>query len=63
MAEPNKLPVNAESRACRPRKGWRPFESLRREIDRVFEDFNTGLWRSPSLFKTLPSFTRARSFA
>jgi HSP20 family protein len=26
---------------------WRPFESLRREIDRLFDDFGGGLWRSP----------------
>ncbi len=24
-----------------------PFESLRREVDRLFEDFDRGLWRSP----------------
>jgi hypothetical protein len=27
--------------------GWRPFESLRREIDRLFDDFGGGFWRSP----------------
>jgi HSP20 family protein len=26
---------------------WRPFESLRREVDRLFEDFRLGSWRSP----------------
>jgi HSP20 family protein len=25
---------------------WRPFESLRHEIDRLFEDFDGGMWRS-----------------
>ena len=28
-------------------QAWRPFESLRREIDRVFEDFNWGTWSFP----------------
>ena len=27
--------------------GWHPFETLRNEIDRLFEDFDHGLWRSP----------------
>lgn len=27
---------------------WRPFESLRREVDRLFEDFDRGVWRFPS---------------
>jgi HSP20 family protein len=26
---------------------WRPFESLRREVDRLFDDFSGGIWRSP----------------
>jgi len=32
----------------------RPFESLRREVDRLFEDFDRGFWRFPSrsLFDT-----------
>ncbi|WP_315705251.1 MULTISPECIES: Hsp20/alpha crystallin family protein [unclassified Bradyrhizobium] len=63
MAEPAKLPVNTEKASAPSVQGWRPFENLRREIDRVFEDFNTGFWRSPSLFESLPSLARARSFA
>ena len=63
MAEPTKLPVNTEKSTAPMQGGWRPFENLRREIDRVFEDFNTGFWRSPALFDTLPSLARARSFA
>jgi HSP20 family protein len=27
---------------------WHPFESLRREIDRLFDDFGTSFWRAPS---------------
>ncbi|MBN8871587.1 MAG: Hsp20/alpha crystallin family protein [Rhodospirillales bacterium] len=32
---------------------WRPFENLRREVDRLFEDFDGGFWRMPtgSLFE------------
>ncbi len=26
---------------------WRPFEALHREIDRLFDDFGGGFWRSP----------------
>ena len=26
---------------------WRPFETLRREVDRLFDDFGTEFWRSP----------------
>ena len=26
---------------------WRPFESLRREVDRIFEDFDRGGWHLP----------------
>jgi HSP20 family protein len=27
---------------------WRPFEGLRREVDRLFDDFDRGFWRFPS---------------
>ena len=49
MAEtPSKVPVKTggTSTAATP-FGWRPFESLRRDIDRLFEDFAGGFWRSP----------------
>lgn len=29
-------------------EGWQPFVSLRREIDRLFDDFLPASWRSPS---------------
>ncbi|CCE00198.1 Hsp20/alpha crystallin family protein [Bradyrhizobium sp. STM 3809] len=63
MAEPTKLPVNTEKANAPSMQGWRPFDNLRREIDRVFEDFHGGLWRTPSLFDQLPGLARARSFA
>ena len=46
-----KVPVKTEEKpAERPAApaGWRPFESLRREVDRLFEDFDRGSWRFPS---------------
>jgi HSP20 family protein len=47
MAEPTKLPVKTERSSALSAQTWRPFESLHREIDRLFEDFSSGLWRSP----------------
>jgi len=47
MAETaTKLPVGKQEKTDRPAE-WRPFESLRREVDRLFEDFQLGSWRSP----------------
>ncbi len=50
MAEATtKLPVKTTANETAPAlKLRRPFESLRREIDRLFEDFDGGMWRSPS---------------
>jgi HSP20 family protein len=67
MAEAiTKLPVKTEEKKGTPTGPWRPFESLRREIDRVFEDFDGGLWRSPfgrSLFDIQPLWQREASRA
>jgi HSP20 family protein len=49
MAEtPTKVPVKTgrASTAATP-YGWHPFESLRREMDRLFDGFSGGFWRSP----------------
>jgi HSP20 family protein len=61
MAETaTKLPVKTESartEAAGAPQIWRPFETLRREIDRVFNDFDGGLFASPfrrSLFDVAP---------
>jgi len=35
---------------------WRPFESLRKEVDRVFEDFGDDFWRRP--FRSLAALER-----
>jgi HSP20 family protein len=51
MAEAaTKLPVKTEEKA--PERAsmlqpWRPLESLRREVDRLFEDFGADFWRHP----------------
>jgi HSP20 family protein len=44
MAEPAKLPVKTEKTAA---EMWTPFGSLRREIDRLFDDFDGGFFRAP----------------
>lgn len=47
-AEPTKLPIKTEKKGAAPAAISRsPFESLRREIDRVFESFGQGAWRLP----------------
>jgi len=64
MAEKEtKVPAKTEEkpaeRATLP-AAWRPFESLRREIDRLFEDFDRGVWGFPSrrLFDIEPFWRR-----
>ena len=61
MAEPTKLPVKTEKTSTSSLQTWRPFESLRREIDRLFEDFDGGFWRAPfhrSAFNVVPFWGR-----
>jgi HSP20 family protein len=65
MAEAaTKPPVQGESKKAEqgvaPRE-WRPFETLRREIDRLFDDFGGGFLRSPfrrSVFEMEPFWRR-----
>ena len=62
MAQASKVPVTTE-KAAEPTAlaAWRPFESLHREIDRLFEDFGRSLWPSPfrrSLFEMEPFWRR-----
>jgi len=48
--ETDKVPVKTEAKAPeRPAalQAWPPFGSLRREVDRLFEDFDRDLWRLP----------------
>jgi HSP20 family protein len=69
MAEtPTKLPVKTEEKAGRASAPdiWRPFEGLRQEVDRLFEDFGRGFWRAPfrrSLFDLDPAWRRETTWA
>jgi HSP20 family protein len=47
MAETSKMPPKAETSRSSVPEIWRPFENLRREMDRLFDDFGSGLWHSP----------------
>jgi HSP20 family protein len=70
MAEAaTKLPVKTEERKGEEKgtavQTWRPFESLRREVDRLFENFDRDLWRSPfsrSVFDIEPLWRRELKF-
>jgi HSP20 family protein len=68
MAEATtKAPEKSQEKKATPAElqEWRPFESLRREIDRVFEDFGQGFWRSPfrrSLAEFEPLWSRKLSW-
>ena len=43
-----KLPVKTDDKAVKtPDLGWLPFESLRREVDRLFDDFTPTFWHRP----------------
>lgn len=58
MAEPTKLPIKTETSSA---EMWTPFGSLRREIDRLFDDFDGGFFRSPfrsSAFDVAPFWRR-----
>src|SRR5271165_5634922 len=50
MTKAEKVPVTTESKSVAPpmaMQGWRPFESLRQEVDRLFEDFTVNPFRLP----------------
>jgi HSP20 family protein len=43
-----KLPVKTEGKAPEMAvEAWKPFETLRREVDRLFDDFRLDFWRTP----------------
>jgi HSP20 family protein len=45
-----KLPIKTEEKASAlapALMAWRPVEGLRREIDRLFDDFGRGFWSLP----------------
>ncbi len=62
MAEAaTKLPIKQEKpSAASSRQMWQPFENLRQEIDRLFDDFGRAFWRpfGRSLFAAEPLFRR-----
>jgi HSP20 family protein len=45
----SKLPAGQTTRSelVDPFSGWPPFDSLRREVDRLFDRFDGGFWRLP----------------
>lgn len=45
MAEISKVPVKTDKTRTTTPQPWKPFEALRREVDRLFEDFDGGFWR------------------
>ncbi len=60
MAEAaTKLPVKTEKPSATPSSvlEWRPFESLRHQVDRLFRDFETGFLQSP-LYRDVDNFWR-----
>ena len=64
MAEATKLPVKTEKTSAAPAQ-WTPFESLHREIDRLFDSFDGGFWRTPfrrSAFPMMPAWGREASW-
>jgi len=57
MAEASKLPLQTEKGTAPAVKPWRPLVNLRREIDRLFDELDSGIWRSPfrrSMFDLRP---------
>lgn len=55
-----KLPIKTEAKSATPAPAtaaWHPFEDLRREVDRLFEDFGRGSWFRP-LRSIEPMFQR-----
>jgi HSP20 family protein len=64
MAEDtSKIPVTTDKAAPSESRPRRPLESLRQEIDRLFDDFGIGTWRSPfrSSFFDMDPFRRAKA--
>jgi HSP20 family protein len=67
MAEAaTRLPVKNEAQGTNRPAPWRPFDNLRREVDRLFDDFQLGSMRSPfgrSLFDVEPFWRGEISWA
>ncbi len=64
MAEDtSKIPVQTDKSASSGLRPRRPLEGLRQEIDRLFDDFGIGAWRSPfrGPFFDMDPFRRAKT--
>ena len=58
MATETKLPITKKaSSPSLAGEGWHPFETLRKEVDRLFDDFGDDFWRRP--FRSLAAFERS----
>jgi HSP20 family protein len=58
MAPETKLPVTKKtSEPALFGETWRPFETLRKEVERLFDDFGDDFWRRP--FGSLSAFERS----
>lgn len=60
MAEAaTKLPVKSEASSALPPKilEWRPFDTLRNQVDRLFRDFESGILQS-QFYRDVDSFVR-----
>jgi HSP20 family protein len=47
-----KVPLRTEHIGTTPPStlaNWRPFDNLRREVDRIFDNFHEGFWATPSV--------------
>jgi HSP20 family protein len=59
MAETiTKLPVKNEQTPASVGNPWRPFLGLRQEIERLFDEFDRGLWTSPARRSLFEPFWR-----
>jgi HSP20 family protein len=68
MAEAGtKLPAKTREKSSEPTalRTWWPMESLRREVDRLFDDFDRDFWRAPfrRALDIVPSWPSAPAFA
>jgi len=58
MATETKLPITKKASAPASfGEVWRPFEALRKEVDRLFDDFGDDFWRRP--FRPLAGLERS----
>jgi HSP20 family protein len=57
MATETKLPITRKAaEPTFPGSAWQPFESLRKEVDRLFDDIGEDFWRRP--FRSLSNLER-----